>query len=212
MLNTTVQGQAQPTATAAASGNGSSYNFKETGIAVSGDFWATWQGGRSYADSLFVNGLPLTAVRDEVSPTDGKSYKTQWFERARFEAHPENKAPSNVLLGLLGTAAAQGRQNEAPFKAVANPGSTTQWFSATGHTLGDASEGGKAIAAYWTKAGGLAQFGYPISQPFTEVSKDNGKTYTVQYFERQRLEYHPENKGTAYEVLLGRLGAEQGKK
>src|SRR5262249_11573279 len=27
--------------------------------------------------------------------------------------------------------------------------------------------------------------------------------------ERQRMEYHPENKGTRYEVLLGRLGAEQ---
>ena len=25
-----------------------------------------------------------------------------WFERARFELHPENQAPFNVLLGLLG--------------------------------------------------------------------------------------------------------------
>jgi len=31
----------------------------------------------------------------------------------------------------------------------------------------------------------------------------------VQYFERQRFEYHPEYGGTRYEVLLGRLGAEQ---
>ncbi len=42
-----------------------------------------------------------------------------------------------------------------------------------------------------------------------ERNKDDGKTYLVQYFERQRFEYHPENKGTRYEVLLGRLGAEQ---
>ena len=26
----------------------------------------------------------------------------QWFERARFELHPEHKPPYNVLLGLLG--------------------------------------------------------------------------------------------------------------
>ena len=36
----------------------------------------------------------------------------------------------------------------------------------------------------------------------------DGKTYLVQYFERNRLEYHPENKGTPYEVLLGLLGVQ----
>ena len=92
---------------------------------------------------------------------------------------------------------------------MANPGSGVQWFPETGHTLGDSSEGGRAIASYWTRLGGLKQFGFPISQPFTEVSKDDGKSYLVQYYERQRFEYHPENKGTRFEVLLGRLGAEQ---
>src|SRR5262249_29825445 len=33
---------------------------------------------------------------------------------------------------------------------------------------------------------------------------------TVQYFERNRFEYHPENKGTQYEVLLGLLGTQKG--
>jgi hypothetical protein len=42
-----------------------------------------------------------------------------------------------------------------------------------------------------------------------ETSKDDGKQYRVQDFERRRLEYHPENRGTPFEVLLGRLGAEQ---
>jgi protocatechuate 3,4-dioxygenase beta subunit len=196
--------------------SGESYTFSETGFTVAGDFWTAWQGGRSFEDSLYINGLPITALRDEVSSTDGKPYKTQWFERARFEAHPQNQPPYNVLLGLLGTAAAQnrpelaaGQEPEAPFRAVANPGGTVQWFPETGHTLGDSSEGGQAIASYWTRLGGLKQFGFPISQPFTEVSKDDGKPYLVQYFERQRFEYHPENKGTRFEVLLGRLGAEQ---
>jgi hypothetical protein len=190
---------------------GDSHTFAETNQTVSGRFWDAWQGGRPYETSLYVNGLPITAVRDEVSPTDGKTYKTQWFERARFEMHPDNIPPTDVLFGLLGTAAVQGRQNEAPFKPMSNPGggSGLQWFSQTGHTLGDNSEGGKAISNAWASLGGLAQFGYPLSQPFTEVSKDDGKSYLVQYFERQRFEYHPENKDTKYEVLLGRLGAEQ---
>jgi hypothetical protein len=32
----------------------------------------------------------------------GATVSTQWFERARFEVHPENQPPFNVLLGLLG--------------------------------------------------------------------------------------------------------------
>jgi hypothetical protein len=197
------------TATVVTSGSASSYTFKETGITVSGDFWTAWQGGRSFEDSLYVNGLPITAARNETSPTDGKVYLTQWFERARLEYHPENAVPNKVLLGLLGTAAASGRASEAAFKTVANPGGSARWFSETGHTVGDSSAGGQVIAAFWTSAGGIQQFGLPISQPFMEKSKDDGKSYLVQYFERQRLEYHPENKGTQYEVLLGRLGAEQ---
>ena len=41
-----------------------------------------------------------------------------------------------------------------------------------------------------------------------EVSKSDGKSYLVQYFERNRLEYHPENAGTRFEVQLGLLGSE----
>jgi hypothetical protein len=182
--------------------------FGETSKVVTGRFWQVWQGGRSYQDSLFINGLPITDKRPEVNPTDGKTYETQWFERARFEYHPENKPPNDVLLGLMGVRSVQSRQDEA-FKPFADLSISLPWFSQTRHTLGDTSEGGLAIAAFWNRLGGLAQFGYPLSQPFVETSKENGKPYLVQYFERQRFEYHPENKGTQYEVLLGRLGAEQ---
>ena len=54
------------------------------------------------AESLALFGLALSDATDEVSPTDGKTYLTQHFERARFELHPENQPPYNVLLGLLG--------------------------------------------------------------------------------------------------------------
>ncbi len=183
--------------------------FPETKFGVSGVLWNAWQGGHSYNDSLYINGFPITSKRSEVNPTDGKTYQTQWFERTRFEEHPENQPPYNVLLGLLGTASAQRRQTEGPFRPIANSGGGLQWFPETKHSLGDNSEGGRAIAAFWTRLGGIKQFGFPLSQPFMETNQGNGKTYLVQYFERQRFEYHPENKGTRYEVLLGRLGAEQ---
>ncbi|HEX2280199.1 MAG TPA: hypothetical protein VHG52_00425 [Thermomicrobiales bacterium] len=61
---------------------------------------------------------------------------------------------------------------------------------------------------YWDGNGGLPVFGYPISNEFAETRFDTGATSTAQYFERERLEYHPANEGTGYEVLLGRLGVE----
>ncbi len=201
-VTSTVSSSPRPTS------GGGSYTFKETGFTVTGRFWDVWQGGRSFEEGLYINGYPLTGARSELSPTDGKSYQTQWFERTRFEQHPEYQAPNDVLLGLLGTASVQGRQNEAPFKAIPNPGKA-QWFAQTGHTAGDGSEGGLAIVAFWSQRGDLKQFGLPLSQPFMEKNKADGKSYLVQYFERQRFEYHPEYKGTRYEILLGRLGAEQ---
>jgi hypothetical protein len=50
-------------------------------------------------------------------------------------------------------------------------------------------------------------FGYPISEEITERNPADGKTYTVQYFERNRFEWHPENPPT-YNVQIGLLGVE----
>lgn len=58
------------------------------------------------------------------------------------------------------------------------------------------------FAQFWRQNGGLAVFGYPISAAQTESNADTGQTYLVQYFERQRFEYHPENP-RPYDVLLG---------
>ncbi len=71
------------------------------------------------------------------------------------------------------------------------------------------SETGKTVSArfldYWNKNGGLAQQGLPISDVMSEVSDLDGKTYTVQYFERAVFEMHPE-KQPPYDVLLSQLG------
>jgi hypothetical protein len=58
---------------------------------------------------------------------------------------------------------------------------------------------------YWESHGGLAQQGFPISPEFREKSDLNGKSYTVQYFERAVFEYHPENE-PPHDVLLSQLG------
>ena len=59
------------------------------------------------------------------------------------------------------------------------------------------------FAEYWAANGGLALFGYPLSEAYTDESG-----MLVQYFERARFEYHADLAGTAYEVLLSRLGAD----
>ena len=123
----------------------------------------------------------------------------QYFERAVFEMHPENKAPNDVLLSLLGVFRYSAKYaNGAPGQKVdTEPGAVK--FAETGHTLGG------QFLEYWKSHGGLAQQGFPISDEFTEVSDLNGQPYTVQYFERAVFEMHPENK-PPYDVLLSQLG------
>ncbi|MDQ3707449.1 MAG: hypothetical protein M3437_19925 [Chloroflexota bacterium] len=78
-----------------------------------------------------------------------------------------------------------------------------QFFPQTGYYVGE------RFYSYWLEHGGLTQQGYPISNAFQEVSSTDGKTYTVQYFERAVFELHPEHAGTAHEVLLSLLGVQR---
>ncbi|MDQ5826458.1 MAG: S41 family peptidase [Chloroflexota bacterium] len=61
---------------------------------------------------------------------------------------------------------------------------------------------------YWNRNGGLAQQGFPISEEMQEKSPTDGKTCTVQYFERAVFEWHPENP-KPNDVLLSLLGVFQ---
>src|SRR5690349_21623579 len=78
-----------------------------------------------------------------------------------------------------------------PFSAASPPPAAAQGDSRTFPETGRTVSG--AFLTYWNTHGGLAQQGYPISDPLPEVSLPDGKTYTVQYFERAILEAHPEN-------------------
>jgi oligopeptide transport system substrate-binding protein len=173
--------------------------FRETGKAICGQFLQYWQRNGGLAQQ----GYPISSEFPEISDLDGKLYLVQYFERAVFEHHPENRdSRYQVLLSQLGTFQHKKKYpNGAPNqKPNTSPGSMV--FKETGKRVG-----GKFLA-YWQKNGGLAQQGYPISEEFAEVSDLDGKTYTVQYFERAVFEMHPENK-PPYDVLLSQLGTFQ---
>ena len=58
---------------------------------------------------------------------------------------------------------------------------------------------------YWLASGGLARHGLPLTAERIE-RLDDGREYTVQYFERSRLEYHPESADARYRIALGQFG------
>jgi hypothetical protein len=165
--------------------------FAETGHTLGGRFREYWE--RSGGLQQF--GYPLT------EPFVEEGRVVQYFERARFELHPENRAPYDVLLGLLARETTLTRQSEAPFLSPAEPQPGRRYFAETGHNLAP------ELAGYWARSGGLPVYGYPISEPFVETNSADRQPYLVQYFERNRLEYHPELP-ERYRVSLGLLGAE----
>jgi uncharacterized protein YkwD len=162
--------------------------FSETGHncpELFATYWAAHGGVEAF-------GLPIT----ETYRQDGLTI--QWFERARFERHPENKdTPFEIQLGQL------GREVRTADPAVAPTGQKdARYFIETGHNIA-------LFLNFWGGKGGMERFGLPLTEEQNEVNAADGKTYTVQYFERARLEYHPESKGTPGEVLLGLIGMER---
>ncbi|GAC1555850.1 MAG: hypothetical protein NVS2B7_31550 [Herpetosiphon sp.] len=87
---------------------GQCQHFDQTNRDVCGPFLDFWRAYGlhdatldAYNQSLQLFGLPLTGVKMETNP-NGDAVLTQWFERARFEWHPEKPVPYKLLLGLLG--------------------------------------------------------------------------------------------------------------
>ncbi len=167
--------------------------FPETGHLVSGGFLSYW----ARFGGLPTFGYPIT---DEFTAADS-GFVTQYFERARFEWHP-GSAPEryDVLLGLLGRELAQrdGLLNTPSFQP-ADPGNNEHctYYPETGHWLC------YGFRDYWQSHGALEILGYPISEEFADPQTG----LTVQYFERQRLEWHPDN-APEWQVLGGLLGSE----
>jgi len=158
--------------THAQSPTGNCKYFTDTGHSVCGEFLEFFEtrGGTR------IFGSPLTEAFDD--PRLG--LYVQYFQGARMELHPYNPPPYRVLLGLL--VDELGYQFPAISKAQIPPfnNSLHHYFPETGHVVS------YAFLDYFRENGGLDIFGYPRS----EFMFEDG--YIVQYFQRARMEWHPE--------------------
>src|SRR4051794_4135992 len=91
--------------------------FPETQHNLSGkflDYWRTHGG-------LPIYGFPISEAFTEKSKSDGKQYLVQYFERNRFELHPEaGGTPYEVQLGLLGSEMLDAQGGPSAFANLGN--------------------------------------------------------------------------------------------
>jgi hypothetical protein len=140
--------------------------FDQTGHNVQGEFLRFY---RQASNPLLLYGYPIT---EEFARSDG--LRVQYFQRARFEYHPELPEGQRVVLTSLGTA----------LYAPANPVNTysplaCRYFEQTGYSVC------YEFYEFFETNGGIPQFGLPIS-PF-----EYHDGTLVQYFEKTRLEWQP---------------------
>jgi hypothetical protein len=140
--------------------------------------------GRPISAELLINGRP-----------------SQWFERALLEDWANQAPPYTIQGGLIGFQFTKGIPfpRQAPF--VSQPG--VRYFAETGHGVRE------PFLSFWEQRGGLTIFGYPISDEVQERLPGDtpGQTHTVQYFERVRLEMHPEQADDGQHIQIGLLGS-----
>ncbi|HVY45266.1 MAG TPA: hypothetical protein VHB21_05275, partial [Minicystis sp.] len=168
-------------------------NFTLSGYIL--DFW-THNGG------LPVFGYPIERAHRMVNSSNAYVC-SQMFERHRIELvlNPDGSVVMHgarpfVTLGLVGNEvyprdADMVAEHPLGYGASGNGAGDCETFSQVGFSIcGE-------FKAYWhahglVDGGSLQLFGYPKSQPFAYAS-GNGHTYVAQYFERARLELHPED-------------------
>ena len=163
---------------------GESEFFSSTGHYVRGPFltfYRTRGGSRIF-------GYPQTEVFYDTST----GLWVQFFDNVRMEWHPENPPLYQVQLGLLGEILGH-RTPPIPTDQIPRGNPFRRYFPEMGHVVSF------AFLIFYDQNGGLDIFGYPISEPLVE----NGRI--VQYFQRARMEWHPERPRDE-RVMLGALG------
>ena len=124
---------------------------------------------------------------------------TSWFDGPRRTSLPRWLITNALVLMLI---ALSGGLAIAQTTDPADPVDGCTYFSETSHNLCEPFE------SFWNGNGGLPVFGFPKTEAEQLVNIDLNQEFLTQYFERERLEHHPANAGSPYEILLGRLGAE----
>lgn len=180
--------------------------FAETGQCIDGQIRIFWEG----QGGISIFGFPIAAAT--TTTVDGRTVVSQLFERQRIEYHANNLAPYDILLGRVGadTLTTQGRD----WRTFPQSGNlpNCRYFAATNQSVCG------AILQRWLSTGiefdgkpgfsdaeRLALNGIPLSGLVGETLSD-GLQYQVQWFERTRIELHPENR-SPYNVLNGLLGS-----
>jgi hypothetical protein len=174
--------------------------FPDTGYVIGYAFLNFWNanGGAT------IFGFPLT--NEVVDPAS--QLTVQYFERSRFEYHPEAAGtPQVVQLTNVGRILTAGRtdprndNNSAfPPQPLVPAGTDRSYYAQTQHSIGG------EFKKFFDQNGGTFVFGYPISEETIEANPTDGVAYTVQWFERARFEFHPEFTYTPNEIELGQLG------
>lgn len=142
-------------------------------------------------------GLPVSEVFRQVA-FDGTTKLVQYFERQILELNlPNNGDQPLVTSGLIGYSAYSPASAKKPVAAFDNT-DNSWYFPQTQHSLSN------GFLAYWQKYGGLAAFGYPISQEFSAQTPD-GRKYVAQIFERARFEWWPDKVGQPGDITQGLL-------
>ena len=156
--------------------------FSQTGHNVTGEFWAFYQG---VPDAALIFGMPIT---EQFQAADESGLSVQYFEKVRFELHPDQPVGQRVVLSDLGTKLYQAG---APSINLTTPGAcrTLNGFGVCYEFL-----------TFFNEHGGQDRFGNPISG--SEFQPDG---QLVQYFERARFEWHPEL-AAGQNVMLADLG------
>lgn len=161
-------------------------DFPETGHTITGEFLAFYQ---QVPNPELVYGYPIT---ERITMKDG--LEVQYFQKARFELHPELPPGQQVRLTPLGQLMREIVEQGNPFPFVKNPAICRMFESGF--------EVCYSFLTFFDQQGGEAQFGQPIS----EVEEREGRL--VQYFEYARFEWHPDSveAGLTQEVQLTYLG------
>jgi hypothetical protein len=156
--------------------------FPETGHWIIGDFLKIF---RASKNSLEIYGLPIT----DQFVKGGKTI--QYFEKARFVLEPDAPPALQVRLTPLGKILyKQGTPVQTPAGYH-----DCQKYPQTGFEICS------AFLDFYKMNGGVAQFGYPISN--FEIHGD----LIVQYFQLARFEWHREAKNSQ-PVKVSNLGRE----
>jgi len=139
--------------------------FPETGHNLKDDFLRFYE---SNPDALTLYGYPITEAY-----TNKQGLFVQYFQRARFELHPERPAGSRVQLSPI------GRETYTPAPAL------NVYNSLDCRYFGNEYPVCFAFLDFYQRYGGVAQFGKPIS------SFESRDQLIVQSFENARFEWKP---------------------